>query len=158
MEQNLTVEQMEALLREPTTKPSRKQVLEATVQKRTPQYINLNNPQYDQELMEAHLELAAIYDADGNVEQAHSHFRAAEHEFFNMSRVETQKPMYIIGGKEGFQRFQERRDAIERRLGEYKTRLVEIADKIGYDAMGLMFIPTSDKPKSNLVELINPVV
>ena len=153
MVQTLTNEQIEALLREPT-KPSRKQVLEATVQERTPQYISLNNPQYDAKLMEAHLELATIYDAEGNVEQAHSNFRAAEHEFFNMSRVETQKPKYIMGGKEGFQRFQEQKDAIKRRLGDYKTRLVETADKIGYDAMSLMFIPTSDRPKSNLVDLI----
>jgi len=159
MEQTLTNEQIEALLREPT-KPSRKQVLEAAVQERTPQYVSLNNPQYDhnpqydQELMEAHLELATIYDAEGNVKQAHSHFRAAEHEFFNMSRVETQQPKYVVMGKEGFQRFQEQKDAIERRLEGYKTRLVETADKIGYDAMNLMFIPTSDRPKNNLVELI----
>ena len=59
-----------------------------------------------------------------------------------------------MGGKEGFQRFQEQKDAIKRRLGDYKTRLVETADKIGYDAMSLMFIPTSDNPKSNLVEKI----
>ena len=91
MVQTLTNEQIEALLREPT-KPSRKQVLEATVQERTPQYISLNNPQYDAELMEAYLELATIYDAEGNVEQAHSNFRAAEHEFFNMSRVEIHQP------------------------------------------------------------------
>ena len=153
MVQTLTNEQIEALLREPT-KPSRKQVLEATVQERTPQYISLNNPQYDAELMEAHLELATIYNAEGDVEQAHSNFRAAEHEFSNMSRVETQKSKYIMGGKEGFQRFQEQKDAIERRLGDYKTRLVETADKIGYDAMSLMFIPTSDRLKSNLVDLI----
>jgi hypothetical protein len=153
MEQTLTNEQIEALLKEPT-EPSRKQVLEATVQQRTPQYVSLNNPQYDQELMKAHLELATIYDTEGNVEQAHSNFRAAEHEFSNMSSVETQKPNYIWGGKEGFQKFQEQKDAIERRLGDYKTRLVETADKIGYDAMSLMFIPTSDRPKSNLVELI----
>lgn len=153
MEQTLTNEQIEALLKEPT-KPTRRQVLEATVKERTPTYVSLNNPQYDQELMEAHLELATIYDAEGNVAQAHSHFRDAEHEFFNMSRVETQQPKYIIGGKEGFQRFQEQKDAIERRLGDYKTMLVETASKIGYDAMNLMFIPTSDRPKSNLVDLI----
>jgi len=153
MEQ-LTVEQMEALLGEPT-KPSRKQVLEATVKERTPNYIILNKPpQYNQELMEAHLELATIYDAEGNVEQAHSNLKAAEHEFFNMSRVETQQPKYIMGGKKGFQRFQEKKAAIEKRLEGYKTRLVETADKIGYDAMSLMFIPTSDRPKSDLVELI----
>ena len=153
MNQNLTNEQIEALLKEPA-KPSRKQVLEAIVKQRTPTYVSLNNPQYDQELMGAHLELATIYGADGVTEQAHSHLRAAEHEFFNMSRVETQKPKYIMGGKEGFQRFQEQKDAIERRLGDYKTQLVETADKIGYDAMSLIFIPTSDRPKSNLVDLI----
>ena len=153
MNQNLTVEQMEALLREPT-EPSRKQVLEATVKERTPTYVSLHNPQYYQELMEAHLELASIYDAEGNVAQAHSHFRDAEHEFFNMSRVETQQPKYIVGGKEGFHRFQEQKRAIEKRLEDYKAKLVETADKIGYDAMNLMFIPTSDSPKRNLVELI----
>jgi|TARA_Y100000310_G_C20320929_1_gene640707 hypothetical protein len=159
MNQNITDEQMEALLKgksvlgEPT-KLSRKQVLEATVQKRTPQYISLNNPQYDQELMEAHLELATIYDAEGNVAKAHSNFSAAEHEFSNMSRVETQQPKYIMVGKEGFQRFQEQKSAIEKRLGDYKSRLVETAGKIGYDTMNLMFIPTSDTPKRNLVELI----
>jgi hypothetical protein len=152
MDQNLTVEQMEALLKEPT-EPSRKQVLEATVKERTPTYVSLNNPQYDQELMEAHLELATIYDAEGNTAQAHSHFRNAEHEFSNMSRVETQQPKYIVGGKEGFHRFQEQKRASEERLADYKARLVETADKIGYDAMSLMFIPTSDR-KSNLVELI----
>ena len=153
MEPILTNEQIEALLREPT-EPSRKQVLEATVQERTPTYISLNNPQYDAKLMEAHLELATIYDAQGNVAQAHSHFKDAEHEFFNMSRIETQKPKYIMSGKEGFQKFQEQKDAIERKLGDYKSRLVETADKIGYDVMSLMYIPTSDRPKSNLVDLI----
>lgn len=153
MEQNITIEQMEALLREPT-KPSRKQVLEATVQKRTPYYVSLNNPQYDQELMEAHLELATIYDADGVTEQAHSNFRAAENEFANMCRVETQQPQYIMGGKEGFQRFREQKRANERRLEGFKARLVQVADKIGYDSMSLMFIPTTDNPKSNLVEKI----
>lgn len=153
MEQTLTNEQIEALLKEPT-KPTRRQVLEATVKERTSRYVNLNNPQYDQKLMEAHLELATIYNAKGNVAQAHSHFRDAEHEFFNMSIVETQQPKYIMGGNEGFQRLQKQKDAIERRLGDYKTRLVETARKIGYDAMNLMFIPTTDRPKSNPVELI----
>ena len=153
MNQNLTIEQMEALLEEPA-KPSRKQVLEATVRQRTPHYVSLNNPQYDQELMEAHLELATIYKADGATEQAHSHLRAAEHEFFNMCRVETQQPQYIMSRKEGFQRFKEQKRATERRLEEYKSRLVETAHKIGYDPMSLMFIPTSDSPKSNLVEKI----
>ena len=153
MNQTLTIEQMEALLKEPT-KPSRKQVLEATVKQRTPHYISLNNLQYDQELMEAHLELATIYGADRATEQAHSHLRVAEHEFSNMCRVETQQPQYIIGGKEGFQRFREQKRATERRLEEYKARLVETAAKIGYDSVSLMFIATSDSPKSNLVEKI----
>jgi len=153
MKQNLTNEQIEALLKEPA-KPSRKQVLEATVRQRTPTYVSLNNPQYNQELMEAHLELATIYGTDGVTEQAHSHLRAAKHEFLNMCRVETQQPQYITGGKEGFQRFREQKRATERRLEKYKARLVEAAHKVGYDSMNLMFIPTSDNPKSNLVEKI----
>ena len=153
MEQTLTNEQIEALLRE-STKPNRKQVLEATVNERTRTYVSLNNPQYDPELMEAHLELATIYAAEGKVAQAHSHFSDAEHEFLNMSRVEIHQHKYIMGGKEGFQRSQEQKDAIEKRLGDYKIRLVETAVKIGYGAVNLMFIPTSDRPKSNLVESI----
>lgn len=158
MNQEFT-KQMEVLLKgkivlgEPT-KPNRKQILEATVKERTPQYISLNNPQYNQELMEAHLELAIIYDAEGNVAKAHSNLMVAEQEFSNMSKVETKLPKYIMGGENGFRRFQEQKDVIERRLEDYKTRLVETADKIGYDAMNLMFIPTSDRPKSNLVEYL----
>ncbi len=152
MNQGMTVEQMEALLREPT-KPGRKEVLEAIVQKRTPHYVKLSNPQHDQELIEAHLELATIYGAEGETEQAHSHLRAAEHEFFNMCRVETQQPQYVTGGKEGFQKFREQKRATERRLEEYKARLVQTAQKIGYDPINLVFISTSDNPKkSNLVE------
>ncbi len=153
MNQNLTVGQIEALLKEPT-KPSRKQVLEAIVQQRTPHYVSLNNPQYDPELMEAHLELATIYRADGEIGQAHSHFRAAENEFANMCRVETQQPQYIMDGKEGFQRFREQKRATERRLEGFKAGLVQTAYKIGYDPTSLMFIPTTDNPKSNLVEKI----
>lgn len=153
MNQDISIEQMEDLLKEPT-KPSRKQALEATVKQRTPHYVILNNPQYDQELMEAHIELATIYNADGAAEQAYSHLRAAEDEFFNMCRVETRQPLYILGGKEGFQRFREQKRSTERRLEGYKARLVETAQKIGYDRRSLISIPTSDSPKSDLVKEI----
>ena len=156
MDQNLTDKEIEALLRKPTEQ-SRKQVLEATVKEKTPTYVSLSNPQYDQELMEAHLELSTIYHTEENVVQAHSHLKAAEHEFSNMSRVETQEPKYIVGGKEGFHRFQEQKTATEKRLVNYKSRLFETAVKIGYDTMNLMIIPTSDRPKRDLVDLIKEI-
>lgn len=71
-----------------------------------------------------------------------------------MSRVEIQQQKYIVGGKEGFRKFQEQKRASEKRLAEYKERLVKTADKIGYDVRNLIFISASDRPKSNLAELI----
>ena len=132
----------------------RKEVLKATVKEITPQYINLNNPKYNVKLIETHLELATIYDAEGDKGQAHSHFRAAENEFSNMSRVESRKPEYFVGTKEGFQRFKEQKGAVEKRLEDYKTRLVKTADKIGYDIMNLISISTGT-PKKCLAEIIN---
>ena len=151
MAQNLTVEQMNNLLKEKLVlgepiKQSRTQVLEVVVQEKTPKYIS-KTPQYNRELMEAHLELAIIYYQEGNVTEAHSHFSNAEHEFSNMWAVETQKPKYIIKGKER-QYFEPKE--IKTQLIEYKNKLVKIANEIHYDALFLMLSTASDE--TNLIK------
>lgn len=130
------------------------QKLEGVVRERTPQYVSLSNPQYDKKLMKAHYLLARIYGKEGNTKQAHSHFREAEHEFLNMCRIEIQQPEYFTSGKEGFQRFREQKRIIKRRLEYCQHKLFEIADKIGYDTIGLLWAQTSDNQKSNLAEII----
>jgi len=152
MNQDLNIEQMEALLKKPT-RLSRKQILEGTVQDRTPQYISSNNPQYDEKLMKAHYLLATVYGKEGNTEQAHSHLRAAGHEFSNMCIVRTKQPEYITKDFDS-QALKQRNSDIEKELDHFRGKLLKIADKIGYDATHLLFAQTSAEPKSNLVELI----
>jgi len=153
MNQNLTIEQMEALLKEPA-KPSRIQMLEGVVKARTPQYISLSNPQFDEKLLKAHYLLARLYAREGDLTQAQAHFKDAENEFFNMCQVRTQQPKYISGGLEGFRKVREQERQTEKELEGYRSRLFGVADKMGYDATSLLLAPTSANPKSNLVEKI----
>jgi len=119
------------------------QKLEGVVRDRTPTYVSMNNPKADKNLMQAHYLLAKLYGRKGNPTEAHAHFREAEHEFFNMCRAETQEPKYISGGLEGFRRFREQERKTERKLEGYRAKLFGIADKIGYDATGLLLAQTS---------------
>ena len=146
-----TIEEMKVLLK--TINPSEKQIFEKIVRERTSQSISLNNTQYNQELMEAHLELARIYGKEGDIKQAHSHYQDAEHEFFNMCKVKTKQPKYMTKDFD-FHALMKRNKETENELNHYKEKLFKIADKIGYDSMSLMFISTSDNPKRNLDDLI----
>ena len=152
MKQNLDVEQIQALLGEPT-KLSRKQILEADVQERTPKYLGLDAPQYDARLMKAHFELATIYEKEMNVEQAYSHFRMAEHEFLKMCKIKTEQPKYITENFD-FQELRKNNEETENELNYYKKGLLEIAKKISSDALNLLYTQTSVEPKKNLDGLI----
>ncbi len=152
----LTTEEMESLLRKPVLgepiKPSEKQRLERVVRERTPQYISRDNPQYNQELIEAHLELTRIYGKEGDIKQAHSHYQDAEYEFSKMCKVKTKQPEYMTKDFD-FRALMKRNKETENELNHYKEKLFKIANEIGYDTMNLMFISTSDNPKRNLEEL-----
>ena len=126
--------------------------LEKVVKVRTPQYVSFNHPQYDEKLMKAHSLLANLYEQEGNKSQAHSHFRQAEHEFVNMCRVETGKHQYISGGLEGFRKFQAQERETEKRLEQYRGKLLDIANKMGYISTDLLFAPTSSNPNKRYQE------
>jgi hypothetical protein len=149
----LTTEKMEALLREPQ-KPSRKEQLEGVVRERTPQYVILNNPQYDEELLRAHIELAEIYGEEGKRETAQEHLRTAESELFNMCRVRTNQPTYIRSDTD-FKAVARREKEFDGKLSAYRSQMWDVAEKIGYDATSLVLAPISSNPNNtNLTELV----
>ena len=132
--------------------------LERIVRERTPQYVSINEPRYDEKLMKTHYLLAKLYEREGNTSEAHDHLRQAEHEFFSMCEVETQKQQYISGGLEEFRKFIEQERKTEKRLEHYRGKLLGIANEIGYNATTLLLTPTSSSPrKDNLVELIKEI-
>jgi xylose isomerase len=118
------------------------QKLEAIVAVRTPQYVSLSRPRFDEKLLKAHALLARLYAAEGERAEAHDHFRAAEQEFLTMCRVKTQEPQYFAGGREGFKRLREQERATERQLARYQAMLVGIANEVGHDATQLFAAPT----------------
>ena len=103
--------------------------------------ISLNVPKFDEKLLKAHYLLARLYGDKGDTSEAHSHLRQAEHEFFNMCRVETEELIYISGGLEGFRQFREQERKTEKRLEHYRRKLFDIANKIGYDVTNLLLVP-----------------
>ena len=128
--------------------------LEGIVKARTPEYVSISNPQFDEKLLKAHYLLAKLYARNKNTTQARAHLKHAEYEFSNMCQVRTMQKEYISGGLEGFRKFREQERQTEKELEFYKNKLLGIAQKIGYDIGGLLFIQTSDAPKSNLAEKI----
>jgi len=126
--------------------------LEGIVAERTPEYVNLNAPQADEKLMKAHYLLAKLYEKKGDKIQASANFKAAEHEFYDLCRVETEQSDYVIGGLEGFRALEEKERKVERKLERFKGKLFKIATKLGHDATHLHYIPTSMYlRKTNLV-------
>lgn len=102
-----------------------------------------------------HYLLARLHTQLGNIEEAQAHLKEAEHEFFNMCLVKTKEPEYIFGGLEEFRKLRERKRKTKRQLDRYKSKLLDIAEKIGYDAKSIWFAPTSANPKNEeLTELI----
>lgn len=133
----------------------RKEELERMVKIKTPTYISINHPQYDADLIEAHLELVQLYHKEGNLGRANSHFQEAETEFFNMVRVETKKPKYL--SKENKYLLSNKKEETKgsMSLSGYKSKLINVAEQIGLKLEKIAdLICVSTKRKGNLTDLV----
>lgn len=130
---------------------TRREKLEAEVRVRTPAYESLDLPQYDEELLKAHLELSESYRQDGNWGKAHEHFRSAEDEFTKMRQVQLGQSGYITESTD-WREWKRNEGETERKLEQYGTQVIKLAARIGVDAEGLLLFPVTPDRKNNHLE------
>ena len=120
----------------------RKEFLENIIMRKSNRVQITGEPVYDFDLMNAYLNSSVIYSEEGNKEKSEKMFGLGVDEFSNMVTCRNKLPVKDYKTELDMNSYDEKRNGIVKSLIGCESHLRDIADKIGYDTMLLVDIPT----------------